>query len=73
MDDSDLVLHSESGGKIATSNGKDMQKYYTILKPNEYENDEFYTIWSHLDMTNVISQWCRESAKFFHRPITVYP
>jgi len=41
MDDSHLVICSESGRHLATYYDEDMQTYYKILKTNEYENNSF--------------------------------
>lgn len=54
MDDSQLVLCSESGKHLATYYGEDMQTYYKMLKPNKYANDSFYKIQDNLDTNNVI-------------------
>lgn len=71
MDDSHLVLRTESGSHIATYYGEDMHTYYKMLKPNEYENENFYTRWATLDMTDVIKQLFQEPYNFFCHPSVI--
>lgn len=72
MDDSHLVLHSESGRQLATYYGEDMHIYYNMINPTEYENVNLYRRWATLDIVDVIKSWCREPSKFHHHPSTVY-
>lgn len=54
MDDSHLVLQSESGGHLTIYHGEDMQTYYKMLKPTEYVNDNFYRRYPTLETIDVI-------------------
>lgn len=72
MDDSHLVICSESGGQLATYYGEDMQIYYKMINPTKYANDNFYMRWAHLNTSDVIKPWCQEPTKFRHHPSTVY-
>lgn len=60
MDDSHLVLHSESGDQLTTYYKECMQTYYKILRPTKYANNYFYIKWVDLDTNNIIKSWCRE-------------
>lgn len=57
MDDTNLVLHSESGSELATYYEQDMHTYYKTLKPREYVNTTFYTTWANLNKREIIKSW----------------
>lgn len=42
MDNTNLVLSSESGINIMTYHSHDMLSYYNVIRLNEYANTEFY-------------------------------
>ena len=54
MDDSHLVLYSESGGQLATYCREDMQTYYKMPRPTKYANNNFYTRWANLNISDII-------------------
>lgn len=54
MDEYHLVLRSESGGHLTTYFGEDMKTYHNMLRPIEYENDNFNMRWDNLDTSDII-------------------
>jgi len=54
MDDSNLVLHSESGGQLAMNYGEDMHTYYKMLMPTKYEYTDFSHKSTNTDTRDII-------------------
>ena len=73
MDDSNLVLHSESGGQLAMNYGEDMHTYYKMLMPTKYEYTDFSHKSTNTDTRDIIRSQCRDRIVFFHHPSIFYP